>query len=137
MREPEKKRKFVLEFFQQISGQVKTELVLKPYSSDPKLIEHLLFWEQLFPEYKLLVEEVTTEEERVIVRGHTSGKHTGTVMGVTPTHKRIEIPFALGLRINRGKITEHWFVSDQFELLEQLGLIKPLPAHDLDKHRGV
>ena len=124
MKKTEKNRQLILAFFQQISGTQKTKLSLKPYTSDPKLIDHLLFWEQLFPKYHLRIDEVSTEEERVIVLGHTHGTHTGAINGFAPTRETLEIPFAAGYRIAHGKITEHWFIADHLELLEKMGLVK-------------
>ena len=119
-----KNRQFILNYYQTVSGSEKTEVLMKQFTTDSKLIEHVLFFEKLFPKYELLTDEITTEGDRVIIQGRKKGKHTGKIKGVPPTNKTVEIPFAIGYRVENQKIINHWFVTDQMELLEQLGLVK-------------
>lgn len=119
-------RKFILDYHQAISGKVKTEALMNRFTSDSKLIEDVLFFEQLIPRYKILIDELTSEGDRVIVHGRKAGKNTGQINGEPPTYKTIEIPFATGYRIDNQKIFDHWNVPNQMDLLEQLGLIKKI-----------
>jgi predicted ester cyclase len=116
-------RQIVLRFFEALSGKPKTKSLLAQYTDDIQLIEHILFFEHLLPEYQLIPDEITTESDRVIVHARVRGKHTGTVDNIPPTHRLVEIPFAEGYHIEGGRITVHWFITDQFEILEQLNLI--------------
>lgn len=127
----EKNRRFILEFYKVINGTEKTKQLLALYISDIKLTDHLIFLEMLFPRFSLIPEEITTENDRVIVRAQLKGKHTGTVEGICPTQNNINTTFAAGYRIEHKKIIDHWFISDQIELMKQLGLV----AH-LDKMPG-
>lgn len=117
----EKNRQFILSFYKSISGQEKTRALLFGFTSDPELIEHILLCERLFPKYDLIIDEITCEEDRVIVRARARGKHIGEAEGVAPTYRVVEAPFAIGYRVSRGKIIDHWVIADQLELLEQLG----------------
>ena len=94
------------------------------FTTDSKLIEDVLFFEQLFPRYRIITYEITSEDDRVIVHGRKLGRNTGNINGDPPTNKTVEIPFATGYRVDNQIITDHWIVTDQMELLEQLGLIK-------------
>ena len=119
-------RQFILRFFNEISGAKKTEELISAFTSDPKLIEQLLFFEKLIPQYEMIADEITTEGDRVIVKARARGKHQGEVEGISPTFKTIEIPFAVGYRLEPQKIIDHWLITDQMVLLEQLGLTKPV-----------
>ena len=47
------------------------------FTDDPELIEHILLFEKLIPKYELITDEITTEDNRVIVKARACGKHTG------------------------------------------------------------
>lgn len=118
----ENNSQFILEFYKAINGNQKTRNSLSYFITDQKLTTHLLFLEQLFPKFRLIPEEITTEQDRVIVRAKLIGKHTGEVEGIAPTHKNVNTVFATGYRIEKNKIVDHWFITDQIELIKQLGL---------------
>ena len=121
-----KNRRFILSYYLSISGMKKTEKLLSRYTSDPSLIEQVLFYEKLFPKYELIADEITCEKNRVIVRGRAMGKHTGEAEGVPPTYRVVEMPFVIGYRVEDNKIIDHWLITDQMELLEQLGLVSSI-----------
>jgi hypothetical protein len=121
-----KNRQFILDYYRTISGTEKTEVLMKLFTTDTKLIHHVLFFEKLFPKYEIFTDEITTEGDRVIIQGRKRGRHIGKLKGLSPTNKLIEIPFAIGYRIENEKIIDHWFITGQMELLEQLGLVKML-----------
>lgn len=131
MAKSEKKRQFILRFYKAINGAKKNKELLSQFTTDPKLIEHLLFLEELLPKFSLNPQEITTEQERVIVRAILTGKHTGKVEGIEPTQKTVKTVFATGYKIEKNKIVDHWFITDEMVLIKQLGL----SAH-LDKMPG-
>jgi steroid delta-isomerase-like uncharacterized protein len=53
--------------------------------------------------------------------------HTGEFMGVPATDKRIEIESVDIIRVEDGKCAEHWGVTDNIALMQQIGAI-PEPA---------
>jgi hypothetical protein len=122
MESVEKNRKLILRFYKTISGSAKSSEILNHYTSDPVLIENVLFFEKLFPKHELIVDEITCEENRVIVRGRAKGKHTGEAAGIPPTFRVIETPFVIGYRVENWLIVDHWYITNQMDLLEQLGL---------------
>jgi len=54
-----------------------------------------------------------------------SGTHTGTLLGIAPTGKRIEIDAVDVVRMAGGRAAEHWGASDDLGMLTQLGVIAP------------
>lgn len=109
-------------FYKTLSGNVKSEKDLRRYTHDPQLISRLLFLEKLFPKHELIADEMTCEENRVIVKARIKGKHTGKAEDIRPTFRVIEMPFVIGYRVENDLIVDHWYITDQMELLEQLGL---------------
>ncbi len=51
--------------------------------------------------------------------------NTGPFMGHAPTNKKIGIDIMDVVKIEDGKITEHWGVPDRFAVMMQLGFIEP------------
>ena len=53
------------------------------------------------------------------------GTHKGDFLGVAPTGKAIHFETVDAMRVQNGKITEHWGVANLFSLLGQLGAWPP------------
>ena len=76
-----------------------------------------------FPDARVTVEDQVAEGDKVVSRWTATGTHTGDLMGIPPTERRIEIS---GITINRfsgGKIAEDWYQSDDLGMMQQLGVI--------------
>jgi steroid delta-isomerase-like uncharacterized protein len=56
-----------------------------------------------------------------------SGKHTGEFMGVPATDRPFEVEGIDIIRIEDGKCAEHWGVTDNMALMQQIGAV-PAPA---------
>jgi steroid delta-isomerase-like uncharacterized protein len=56
-----------------------------------------------------------------------TGKHTGEFMGVPASDKSFEIEGLDMIRIEDGKCAEHWGVTDNMALMQQIGAV-PAPA---------
>lgn len=122
MNKAKRNRAFILEYYKALAGKRKTEELIRKYVSDEKLIEHIKFFDKTFPNYNAVVEEIFADEDKVFVRARMSGRHEGSLDDIPPTFKHFKMPFALCYRIKDNKITDHWMIADQMELLEQLGL---------------
>lgn len=53
------------------------------------------------------------------------GTHRGDVFGIAPTGRKIHFETVDAMRVQDGKITEHWGVANLFSLLQQLGAWPP------------
>ncbi|MGB3183555.1 MAG: ester cyclase [Cyclobacteriaceae bacterium] len=74
-----------------------------------------------FPDMKVDVEQMVTDEENVSFAYTLSGTHKGEFMGVAPTGKSIK---ARGMQVGRfvdGKLKERWGSSDELGILKQIG----------------
>ncbi len=122
MKNINKNKECVLKFYQYISGIRKTEAMLSTYTNDPQLIKHLLYMDSLIPCFSILVDEITAEEARVFVRARCHGLQQGTINGNPPTYQYVEFPLAIGYTLNNGRIIDHWVITDQISLFQQLGI---------------
>ncbi len=123
MDQSKKNKEFIIRYINSLGGLVKTREMCEIYISDNGLIEHILFFDGVFPKYEMLIDEITGEGNRVIVRARLKGKHEGDLNGIPPTHKEVLFPFVVGYEIENNKIISHWLLADQMMLMEQLGVM--------------
>jgi steroid delta-isomerase-like uncharacterized protein len=80
-----------------------------------------------FSDFRLTVQEVTTDGDVVWSRNVASGTNDGSFMGHPPTGRTVQIDVIDIVRVRDGRIVEHWGVPDRLGVLLQLGLL-PVPA---------
>jgi steroid delta-isomerase-like uncharacterized protein len=85
--------------------------------------QRIASFHQALPYVHLTLEDLIAEGDRVVFRITLRGTHSGTLMGVPPTGKRVTISAIDIARLADGKIVEHWGQMDTFGLLQQLGAI--------------
>ena len=117
-------KKFYLKYAKEFNGKEKTRKKLLKYTSCEKLIEHALAFEEMFPKFKMTIDELMIEGNRVFVRYTFKGIHSGVTEGIPATNKPIVTPFAVGYEIIDEKIVDFWAIGNEMELFEQLGLAK-------------
>jgi predicted ester cyclase len=76
-----------------------------------------------------VIHDLIAEGDRVVARVTGRGTHTGELMGIPPTGKRLEMTGIVIYRIEGGKIVERWAQHDVFGLMRQLGMI-PTQGHE-------
>ncbi len=59
----------------------------------------------------------------IVTRWSGQGVHTGELMGIAPTHKKVSVDGIWMHRVADGKIAESWNVWDTLGLLQQLGVV--------------
>ena len=59
----------------------------------------------------------------IVTRWSGQGTHTGDLMGIAPTHKKVSVDGIWMHRIADGRIAESWNVWDMLGLLQQLGAV--------------
>jgi hypothetical protein len=118
-----KNKEFVILYLNALSGVIKTTELMEKYITDIELINHIPFFDTVFPAYEMFADEITAENNRVVVRARLKGRHEGELNGIMPTHRNVEFPFVIGYEIENSKIVHHWLISDQFALMEQLSVL--------------
>ena len=121
MNQQMKNKEFVLEYFNALNGKEKTLEIMRQYISDEVLIEHIIFFDSVFPKYEMTIDEITADGNRVTVRSRLKGKHEGVFGDIQPTFRDVEMPFVVGYEIENRMIISHWLIADQLTLMEQLG----------------
>jgi predicted ester cyclase len=81
-----------------------------------------------FSDFHLEIEDIAADGDRVWLRNRATGVNTGRVFGRPPTGRPFEITVFDIVRIEDGRVVEHWGVPDQLGLLVQLGLFDPRPV---------
>lgn len=74
-----------------------------------------------FPDIRISIEDVFSEDNYVIFRSIMQGTHQGVFQGIQPTRKTITVSLIDMIRVEHGKFIEHWGGPDLFDLLKQLG----------------
>ena len=83
--------------------------------------EFFLMMRKAFPDMKMSIEDMISEGDRVFIRASMTGTHKGEFMGIPATGKQIKVPMGDFVRIENGKVAEHWGVTDSGMLMQQLG----------------
>ena len=72
-------------------------------------------------DFSLTVEDLVVSGDTVWTRNRARGVNTGSVMGLAPTNRPVEVDvFDVG-RFDNDMMVEHWGVADQMGLLMQVG----------------
>ncbi len=74
-----------------------------------------------FSDFRVNVEDMVAEGDKVVVRSTMTGRHTGEFLGMPPTNRQISVPVIDVLVVRDGKATEHWGVTDTGAMMMQLG----------------
>ena len=79
-----------------------------------------MFWSGM-PNLRVAIEDMIAEGDRVATRYALEGTHRGDLFGVAPTGRRLSIKSMTVERLSEGKIVEHWRVTDELDMMRQLG----------------
>jgi predicted ester cyclase len=121
----ETNKAFVLRYLQALSGKPKPASLVDQYiaDSDQALKEHIAAAEAAFPLYRLDVEEIFADGDAVIVRFMLRATHEGNFMGIPATGAKVEVPGVIIYRIAGGKIVDHWMLTDNMAMMQQLNAL--------------
>ena len=79
-----------------------------------------------FPDLQITPDDMIGEGDKVAVRATISGTHKGEFMGIPPTNKSFKAELLDIIEFHDGKATEHWGLTDQGAMMEQLGIAPPM-----------
>ena len=128
MEQQRKNKEFIINYFNAVGGVAKTRELLEKYMTDESLISHIEFFEVAFPSYDIFADEMTAEDNRVIVQARVKGTHLGDFGGIGATFKIVDFPFVIRYTVEDNMIIDHWMLADQMALMEQLGVIPKAEA---------
>lgn len=84
-------------------------------------------WSAGIPDWRVTIEDLVAEGDKVAKRWVLRGTHTGEMLGAAPTGRRVEMRAMTLYRISGGKVREIHWNYDLFGVLQQVGAI-PAPA---------
>ena len=76
-----------------------------------------------FPDFRAVIHDQIAEGDKVVTRKVFHGTHRGELMGIAPTDCEVQIEVIDIVRVQDGRIVEHWNVVDRLGLLQQLGAL--------------
>ena len=135
---PESNKALAREFYEKVSAG---DLSVTDTHVADNLIEHeefpgippnkegvRMFFQMMrsaFPDFRMSVEDIIEEGDKLVVRFRMQGTHRGEFMGIPATGKQVNIQGIDILRIVDGKAVEHWGVTDTGMMMQQLGVGGP------------
>jgi predicted ester cyclase len=78
-----------------------------------------------FPDFHLAIDDLAVGGDTVWLRMTGTGTNAGSFMGHPPTGRPMRTAVFDALRVEDGRIVEHWGVPDRLGALFQLGLATP------------
>lgn len=84
-------------------------------------------WRAIFPDFRVVIDDLFSVGDRVISRVTYHGTQQGTFAGLSPRGKEFHVTGIDIFRIRDGKIVEHWHEADHYTMLVQLGAVFSLP----------
>lgn len=76
-----------------------------------------------FPDLSIDLESLVADDDTVVVTLTVTGTHSGPLMGIEPTGKRMSVRGIQVGRFEDGMLVERWGSTDQLGMLQQLGLV--------------
>ena len=133
----EQNKVIVRRMYDEVVGQGKLDLIDELV--DPDVVEHEEFpgippgregvkeffsmFRSAFPDLQFAVEDMVAEGDKVAARITIRGTHKGPFLDIAPTGKQITVDAIDIFRFASGKIVDHWGVTDQMSMMQQLGAI--------------
>ena len=84
--------------------------------------QQLLAFRGAFPDFNLEIEHLLADDSYVARVAKVSGTQDGEFIGAPPSGKRFEARVADIMRVEDGRLSEHWTVFDSSAMMAQLGL---------------
>ncbi len=88
------------------------------------LVVFITMMREAFPDIAVTVNDIIVEGNKLVSRIRLSGTHSGEFLGIPPTGKTMDIQAIDILAFRDGKATEHWGVTDQMAMMQQLGVVE-------------
>ena len=76
-----------------------------------------------FDNFRVNIEDIIGEGDKVVVRFIEIGRHQGEFEGIAPTGKEMTWTEIAIFRIVNGRIIEWWTLEDKLSLMKQMGAI--------------
>ena len=100
----------------------------EPFPGQPPGKEGVVFYinaiRSAFPDLKIKTSEPALADGNLeAVHGILTGTHQGDFVGIAPTGRNVEFAGIDIIRVQDGKVAEHWGVTDTLTLMKQIGAV--------------
>lgn len=79
---------------------------------------------QAFPDLHYEIKDVIVNDTMAVARVVMTGTQTNSLFGLAPSGKKVSVNQITIEKIIKGKIVEHWRVTDELTLMKQLGFVQ-------------
>jgi steroid delta-isomerase-like uncharacterized protein len=79
------------------------------------------YMREAFPDFRSEIHWQLTDGDRVTTYKTYYGTHDGPFLGIAPTYRKIHFESVDVMRVQNGKITDHWGVGNLLSLMQQIG----------------
>jgi steroid delta-isomerase-like uncharacterized protein len=79
------------------------------------------YMREAFPDFRSEIHWQLTDGDRVTTYKTYHGTHDGPFLGIAPTDRKIHFESVDVMRVQNGKITDHWGVGNLLSLMRQIG----------------
>jgi steroid delta-isomerase-like uncharacterized protein len=79
------------------------------------------YMREAFPDFHAVIHWQRADGDTVTTYKTYFGTHEGTFLGIQPTHRKIQFVTVDVMRVQNGKITDHWGVANLLSLMQQIG----------------
>jgi steroid delta-isomerase-like uncharacterized protein len=86
------------------------------------------YMREAFPDFHAEIHWQLADGDRVTTFKTYYGTHEGSFLGVAATHRKIHFETVDVMRVQDGKITDHWGVGNLLSLMQQIDGWQP-PSH--------
>jgi predicted SnoaL-like aldol condensation-catalyzing enzyme len=76
-----------------------------------------------FPDHHFIIHQQLAEGDKVMTHKTFQGTHLGPFHDIPATGKSVTFDLIDIFTVVDGKMTEHWVVSDQLRMMQQLGVV--------------
>ena len=101
-----------------------TNAIVHPSEGDQMLEQYLqrsIAFMVAFPDYYCTINDIVTEEDRVVTHFTVRGTHHNPINGIPATGKKIKITGNMTASSHNSRLTEIWIDSNLGQVVNQLG----------------
>ena len=84
----------------------------------------IVSFRKAFPDLHFSIADIIATDNRVVARVRMTGTHKDSLFGLPPTGKTVSVNQINIEQVVDGRIAEHWRVTDELELMKQLGFVQ-------------
>ncbi len=86
---------------------------------------------EAFPDVHFEIQDIAAEKDKVWAHVVMTGTQRGQFLGIPPTGKPVVMELVDICRFARNMVVDHWSISEQMSMMQQMGVIPMIVSEDL------